>query len=524
MLIAGRGVVRGAVGIAAVVLAAVSCGPPEKVKEPDLSAEDVMGARDENVDVAKAKSHIEAAVAALRDDELDKARRELDRAEPFADELKREEIRRVRQSVDEVEANKSIPAVNKLAASGQCEKAIDKALAASDARRQTTIPTFIKKGTSGQILDCLLDQLAVDLSIAREIGESKNTKRALVKSDFQKLTTKVTDATVKELIGRFEEPLAEREWEKAKTLLDELVARKEAGDNEYNRIMGIIREGIANDVKEQIADALDGDDDVADKLEAVDALIAAAEWGKKKGSSVGAAAMPDDVRTGRDQLALWAVCKSVRCSLSSTQQVWTYGDVALTPTLDPRKGKAVATIEHGTKLWRIATSSGWALVAKKDPGSLDGVAGRVKVAAGWIKAGGVKRKDTREMLPPGESIIGTRVWGLLRDGQKSWELGKVIRVNKGDVAVERIADFSIVTVKRSAIRFGTLTKGTKVFARCKHPLNLEAAVIDKVTFPKKGDAIATVTCLDAKGGRSTLTRKEQIGALRSKPAWLPARK
>jgi hypothetical protein len=500
-----------------------SCGPPREMKQPDLP-DDLIGDVDENVDVAKAKEHIENAVAALRDDKLDVARKELDEAAPFADELKREEIRRVRQSVDEAEANKSIPGIKKIASSGKCEEAVAKSVKIIKGRKGTAVPVFVRKGTSPKILNCLLDQLAVDLSIGRELAESDDVERSLTKADFQTYVTKVTDETVKELVGKFEEPIANKDWAKAKKLLDELVERKEAGDNEYNRIMGLIREGIAKEIAEKVEEGLDDKNKASKRLDEVDTLIEVAEWGEKKGSAAEGAAMPSEVAEQRKQLALWAVCAKLRCTFVSPKKSWTYGDVELKPVLDPTKGKKLKTLEHGTKVWRLAESSSWVLVAKKNPGSIDGVAGRVKKAIGWVKASGNKTSDTREMLPPGDSIIATRVWGPLRKGEKLWELGKVLKVKGSDLAVERIADRVIITIARRKVRFGTIKKGTKVMSRCDHPLNLEPAVIDKVTFPKRGDPIATVTCLGDDGKPSSLTRKEVLGALRSKSSWLPARR
>ena len=466
-----------------------ACGPPPEVKQPDLP-EDAMGTEDKNVDVRRAKEHIEKAVAALRDDKLDVARKELDRAQPFADELKREEIRRVRQSVDEAEADKSIPGIQKLAKAGECEKAVAKAVKVIKARKGTTVPTFVKKGVSSGLLECLLGQLEVDLSIGRELAESKDVKKAMTKADHQAFITKVTDATVKELVGKFEEPIANKEWAAAKKLLDELVERKEAGDNEYNRIMGLIRDGIGKEVKEKIAEGLADKNEASDKLKEVDQLIIVAEWGKKKGSSVGGSKMPDDIRTQRKQLALFSVCAKLKCSLlSSPKESWAYGDVKLKPKLNgrPQKAKPIKTIEHATKIWRLAESSGWVLIARKDPGGASGIEAITAKASGWIKKSGSKTEDTAEMLPPGDSIIGTRVWGPLRKGEKEWEIGKVINIRGKDVAVKRFADGGIETVARSKIRFGTIKKGTKILSRCSHPLHFETAVIDKVVFPRRAD-------------------------------------
>jgi hypothetical protein len=120
--------------------------------------------------------------------------------------------------------------------------------------------------------------------------------------------------------------------------------------------------------------------------------------------------------------------------------------------------------------------------------------------------------------------VGTRVWGPLREGQKEYELGQVIKLKGNDVAVERLADRSIVTVALSKARFGTVSKDTKILARCAHAIKPEPAVIDKVNFPKKGDPVVTYTCLNKDGSRSDTTRDDQLGAVRANPADLPARR
>lgn len=502
-------------------LLALACGP-DTANKKSSHPEDLLGDEDPNVDVRKAKQHIERAVSALRDGKLEQARKELALAEPYADELKRDEIARVRQSIDSTEADKYVPDINKAATSGKCEDAVS-AAAEVIAANKGAIPLFVRERTSKKILKCLLDQLAVDLSIGRELAEDKKIESVLDKASYQEFVSKVTDATVKELIGRFDEPLAARDWKKAKELLNELVARKEAGDNEYNRIMDVIRKGIAEDVTTKVNEGLAEKSGVASYLTDVDALIALAEWGEKKGSAAAGTPMPDEVQKGRDALALWSVCSGFKCSLVSPAEVWTFGHMELKPALAP-SDDALETIKHGTKLWRIADSSGWVLVARKDPGALEGVPARLPVAAGWIKASGIKTADTSEMLPPGDSIVGTRVWGPLREGETTWELGKVMSVKGSDLGIERIADGAIVTMARSKVRFGTLKKGIKVLARCAHPLNLEPAVIESVEFPKKGDPVATLSCLDKDEKPTATTRKELIGALRSKPAWLPAAK
>lgn len=483
---------------------------------------------DRHADPKKARALIEEAVASLRDGDLEGARAFLAKAEPFADELKREEVRQVRQSVDSAEADEYVAPIREAAGSGRCEDALEAAGEVID-EKGGAIAAFVRKGTSKALLKCLLGQLHIDLSIGRELAESERLERVLAKDDLQKYRAKVTDATVAELITRFETPIAERRWVDATKLLDELMERKELGPREYNRIMGIIREGIAKDVQGRVAEALGEQRGAADALEEVDELIARGAWGEVKGSAVGGTEMPKEVARARRHLALWAECARLRCTLSKPEKGWAYGDIALSPVLN-QKGEALKTLEHGTELWTIATGFGTALVAEKDPGGVpdkgdDGaLAARSKVAAGWIDTRGMKRQDTAEMLPPADSIVGTRVWGPLREGQKTYELGKVVGVGTGqDVEVARLADDAKVTLSRLKVRFGTLTKGTEVLALCGQALKMQPARVVSVKQPPRGQAVVAIECLGPDGNVSQ-KKDELIGSLRAEPRSLPPRR
>ena len=502
----------------AFVLVLASCTPQEPRFTPRVDPAVEMGLEDPGVDSKKAKALVEKAVAALRDGDLGLAREALGAAERFADELRREEIRQVRQSIDSAEADKYAPGINELAADGKCDEALDTAVEVIEGKSTTAIPAFVKKRTSGKLLECLLGQLEADLSIGRRQAESDRVATALTTNTLQQFQRKVTDATVQALIGRFSEPIDNRRWADAKALLDELVERNEAGDREYNRIMALIRKGIAEEVAAKVSDGLDSKTGVSSKLEAVDQLIEVAEWGTRAGSAVGGGGMPPTVKRHRDTLALWNVCTGFRCTMVSPKKNWAYGAVDLQPTLNPR-GKKLETIKHATRVWRIAESSGWVLISrKKKLDDLRSVGSRVPIAAGWVKASGLRTSDTAEWLPPSKAVIGTRVWGPLRKGQQEFELGRVIDVRGSDVAVERMADRAIVTVSRGKVRFGTISPGTKILASCAHPIKLEPAVIERVKFPLKGDPIVHYRCA---GGDK---RNDQLGAVRAKSSELPGRR
>ncbi|PKN49508.1 MAG: hypothetical protein CVU63_01945, partial [Deltaproteobacteria bacterium HGW-Deltaproteobacteria-20] len=70
---------------------------------------------------------------------------------------------------------------------------------------------------------------------------------------------------------------------------------------------------------------------------------------------------------------------------------------------------------------------------------------------------------------------------------------------------------------------GILSAGTQVLAFCRDTMNLTSARFESVVA---GDARAPrgeITCL-AEDGSEERKRQEQLGALRAKPAWLPARR
>ena len=503
----------------AVALIVAGCTPQEArfASKDDPGLE--MGDQDANVDIGKAKVLIEQAVAALRDGKLEDARRFLSEAEKFADEMKREEAREVRQSIDSAEADKYVPNVKKLAEEGKCEEAVDTAVEVIEGKKGGAIPVFVRDRANKSLLDCLLGQLKIDLSIGRELADSDKVKKTLKKNALQQFQKAVTDAMVEELISQFETPIAERRWIDAKALLDELVQKKEAGDREFNRIMGIIRKGIAKDINEKVREALSDKKGVSDALTEVDRLIEVADYGKTAGKSL-KGTVPTEVKLDRDTLALWKVCADFSCTMVSPKQNWMYGHGDLHAPLSP-KDKPKTKVRHATRVWRLAESRGWVLIAdqKKKPKSIDSVSARVGVASGWVKSAAIKGSDTAAWLPPGESIVGTRVWGPLRKGQKELELGSVIKLKGAKVAVERLSDRNIVEVPLRQVRFGTISKGTKILARCRHPIKLEAAVIAKVKFPAKGDPTVKYTC--AEGGEK---RDDQLGSVRAKSGDLPARK
>jgi len=163
-------------------------------------------------------------------------------------------------------------------------------------------------------------------------------------------------------------------------------------------------------------------------------------------------------------------------------------------------------------------------VSTTDPGALEGIAARTKPAAGWVPAKDLNPEDTTECLPPGDSLVGTRVWAPLREKDPLFEIGTVIAIEHGKVKVRRMSDRTEVAIARGKLYFGTVRPGTKILAMCGGSLKPKDAVIESVREPKfeaQGDPVVKLTCLDDSGKPTEDKRDDQMGSIRTKSEWLP---
>jgi hypothetical protein len=490
---------------------------------PVISADRQLEDEDDlNIDVPKARQLIGRARVLLKDSkDFDGARAALRDADRFANETVREEIRRWSQEIDSVQANELIPAILIVAKAGKCLDAADGVLGAVAKHKSTTVARFVKDRSKAILLDCFLGILKVDQSIARETLSDPRVKQSLDSQSYETLRKKINQATVSQVVSKLKGPIEKRRWAKVMKRADELRAREEIGRAEMDRLLVLVRVGVAEDVLAKMESALDRTHGAANALKAVDKLIALARWGGGNDASVREVPVPDKVRTGREHLAFWAACGKVNCRLSETASLFTYGIVTVAPLLAPTsKGKR--DMGHAVKVWRIADSPTHALVMRSKPPALDGIASRVKHGIGWIKASKLRSSDTSEWLPPGRAIVGARIWAPLRKGDKL-ELGTVRSAKGGKVTVERMSDRAMVTVRRGRVRFGTVKKGTKVYARCDHPLKHQLAVIDEV-IPTSGDPVARYHCLSGGGEPESRARQDQLTSLRTTAQLLPRRR
>ncbi|MFP6685548.1 MAG: hypothetical protein VB934_12575, partial [Polyangiaceae bacterium] len=298
----------------AVLLLGCAAAPGPK---PVVSAERQFEDEDDlNIDVPKARQRIGRARVLLKDSkDFDGARAALRDADRFANETVREEIRRWSQEIDSVQANELIPAILIVAKSGKCLDAADGVLGAVAKHKGTTVARFVKDRSKAILLDCFLGILDIDQSIARETLSDPRVKNSLDSEGYETLRTKINQATVSQVVSKLKKPLEKRRWAKVMKRADELRAREEIGSAEMDRLLVLVRVGIAEDVLAKIESALDRPHGAANALKAVDKLIALARWGGGNDASVREVPVPAKVRTGREHLAFWAACGSVNCKL-----------------------------------------------------------------------------------------------------------------------------------------------------------------------------------------------------------------
>ncbi len=490
------------------------CAPPPMVpKKAPLRLGEPEIDQERGVDVGVARKLLERAEQALKNGELPTVKRLCEQARPFGDDDVRETIRNLLQRTDERLAKDLAPAVLELAKSGECQKAAELSVAIAEEQRGTTVVRFLRLEVSKPVLSCLLDALAVDVSIARELAETSAIKKVLTSVDFEQWDSKLDEAIVGSLVAGLQAPMAARNWLKVETLLDEMVGRKEAGPREVERVLKLIRAGVTEDVEKKATTGLGVKTGAAKLLKDIDSLIEAGRWTE-------ADPVPEPLEQRHREAAAWAICAAQDCALIAPQLNWSFGVLEPRPVLDVA-GPVSEKVPHAHKVWKLTSGRGLVLVADHDPGELEGIAARIPVGLGWVPAQNLSPADTAERLPPGAGIVGTWVWGGFRGPLKEWELGQVKGAKGDELSIERASDGKVVSARRGEVHFGTLRVGTKVLAFCQQPAKLEAAMIDEVIRTSSFEPTLKVSCIDDKGARIGEPHLVLRGSLRTQSGWTP---
>lgn len=516
--------------LAAALLGILGCGGEPTSKTPADT-----GGGDSLVDERKARKLAYDGEKALKNDQFSQARELLRQADRFATATVRDEIRVVAERIDKAEAKLLVPDVIAEAEERKCAEALDDTAEVLRMKgKGEFFPAYVRQFTKEANVACLLSMVETGdtLRHVRMLAASRTAKEALGKKAFKEFEDKLRAAVLAKVRKAIGGPLEQRKWAEVIGLLEQVISAGDAGPADVADVLAQVHKGLREEASKIIKDHVGAARGAAEALAQADKLLAVgwATKGKPTGASKKALELPPlpaDLVDLRQQLSFWVVCSSVRCSASGPSKAWIYGDQPLTPTMEP-KGKQLRVLKHGKAVWQIATSAGLALVADKDPGKLEGIGSRAKPAMGWLPSGGLRKDDTAEWLPPGNSIKGVRIWGLLRKSKKNfYEIGTVVAIEGGNLKVRRMADRQEVTVARGRVQYGVVKKDLRVLAMCGGGFDLKSALVLSVKETKyeaQGDPVVKLQCLDDDGKPTKEKKDEQMGSIRVDPKALPPRR
>jgi hypothetical protein len=375
----------------------------------------------------------------------------------------------------------------------------------------------LRKATLQQLSDCT--QAAIegakptdDFGPVRQVVTADDAKRAFGQDTQFALLTTLNDAVVAAMGAHTEKDLKAGRWKEAFAVFDAWAKEGKAGPEQVEAAKQKARDEITVKLLERGKKGLGNrtaDKVLEDVLRALEVF---------QGMNVSA-----DLERMRDHLTAWVECSKLRCLAEpKPKAVYNFGKATVHPSTSSTAA-ATSTVANGTKLWVLARSPSFSLVTTQDPGSLSTWEERFNKAQGWTQTSALKNEDTSAWLPVGPALVGERVWLPTGRDDGLYLLGIVKSVDEQDVTVEKISDGLPTTLQRTDLRSGVLAAGTKVLAFCRDTINLTEARFESVVG---GDARAPrgeITCL-AEDGTDDRKRQEQLGALRAKPTWLPARK
>ncbi len=508
-----RGILK--VGLAVVALAA--CAEPQKPKPEHAGAQG---------DPARAHELVGQADDATKNGDFEKARQLLKKAEAYADVQVRAEIDAQSEETDNAEAESLAEEIAALSKKHDCKGAVEQAaeLVAKGGGAAKFLPSHATK----PIAHCIKKLASGDETLveARKLVDDENTAKALTPKAFKTLHQEVVEAAGQAIEARLQPLLEKHDFAGVSAALNEMLGSGLAHDEDRDKALEKMRQEITGAVDELIASASEppkrGDKGDAAKaaLKQVDVLVAVG-WPDAK-------SRPEALAKKRGGLAFALACRELHCNAGAAKKRWTLGSTSMYPVSDPNnKASSAAAIKTGVAVWELATGSGMSLVTTDDPASVGDLdnATRAAIASAWVASKDLRDVDTSEMLPPGDQLVGTRVWGPLREGDKNWELGRVVSIKGATAKVRRLSDRVEVDVARLRLRFGVTKKGTKVMGFCTKPGTLEPALIDSVKDVQSElmDPQVTLSCLDADGKPIEGLKEGQLGSVRMPPDWAPGR-
>ena len=491
-------------------LATIGCGPA-----PVTKTQSGNGANP-----AKAAKFLEKAVEARKNGRFDEARNLLGKATNRAAGNQLHSIQTALESLNRTQAKSIEQDVITQIEDGQCKQAIE--YAASHCSTSELFTSAIQKRTDKPLSACILAHVDLqELATASELAFGENAQLALSAHRLKRVRKRVRKAMAKHVTSQIKQAYEQHDYVEVMAIVKRLHDQKIATDRVRDKVISAVRESVTQDVETIFEETKQSLDKAPKALEQTRSLIATA-WPEG-----GSAKAPKKLTERIVHLRFFVGCNTIRCGSTDVQSQWTYGDTPIRAIEDPRSEGAIETLRSGSRVWALARGKNQTLIATSDPGEPQDLIERALKATGWIDTNRLKTEDTSGWLPPGDSLLKTRVWGPLREGEKLFELGYITAIDGKNVTVRRLSDRVEVTLPKAKIHFGLVKADTKVMAYCREVDRLEPALIIDVketAFEQQGDPLVNLRCLNDKGDITGQVKEGQLAAVRMNPSWLPPRR
>ena len=500
------------------LLLLAACGgaadpPPAHPEAPSAEVEELQA------DSPIVPEKLAEARAALEEGAPRKARRLAEEARRAAGQAQLRDVRAVVDEIDAYEARDIAVEVRQLAAGRQCPEAFE-TVAATLSRTPPpgrVLVSTLHDETEAALVACLrvdMDEALAqqDFAKARAVLEMPKVAVALRDEAWKSLADTLQGGIATSIVDELRADIAAGRYEEAAQRLE---AAKQVGSlgGEGRGVVEQFQKLFEKPLLEKAEGILaQGKGDPGAALDEIDAVARLFEW-----------ELPKDLAVSRQALAIFAECRRLQCTFpNKPEQRFTYGKVEIAPPHDSSEAP-VETVPSARKIHVVARGRSLSLVTHEEPSANLSLKDRLLGAKGWAAGHQLKAEDTIDWLLPGDELVGQRVFGPLREKDRNYYLGIVTAVDGNSVSVKRLSDESEVTVPRSSLRSGRLPAGTKVLAYCSNPLKMEPAVVDAEVSQPTGLPLVRIAC-PAEKGTAGPVREEVLGAIVSKPEWLPRRR
>jgi hypothetical protein len=506
----------GATALALGGLGAAGCGdPPENGgKKPPNTAGDVG----ESAKIAEGRKKIDDATRAVTEKKYDRARKLLKEASDLGLESQRFEIEEAVDKLDKKEAKLWANEVSDKFKDKDCSGAFKALEAPIKGHESETFTRELRHQIGADALKCV--QAAVDDKIlaanytdARKLVDTPEAKSVLGLAAWKKLAADMEVTLLDAFKGIIADDLKARKWQAAVDKIDAAVKKGDATDEQGQALIDLVRAGVGPEIASASQKAL-GQREAPQVLKQVDAQIKLVRWEIMAPEAAALAkdkALPEELAKKREALAVWVEAARISLKiLKKPESRWAHGKIAVYPAAKI-DGESKRDIGHGAQLWILGTAKDKALVCDSDPGP-GPLSTQLDKVTGWVPLDRLAKEETIDWLVPDDQLKGQRVWGPLRQGESTMELGIVADASAKEITVKRLADDAPVKMTRKQLRSGRLAPGTKVITFCTakdQPAQLIETPPDK-TVKLKCD-----------GGQE---KEEVLASLRSKVELLPPSK